>query len=210
MDSFPYKLSIILFLKIIFCLLFCLTKFDGPYQAHPSLTDNECMKLCKLIDCQKLSQEASNHAAQNDRLPVQMVIRVLYFEQLHLKSALSESSADGSFSQRLIGSSGIPSTAVSPRDNYASLRRENRELKLEISRMRVRVSELEKEHTFMKQGMRNGRSGEHGRDFFASISRGIGRIATFGPSARKHHKSARNLQVSEGKKNGRKKRTSIA
>ncbi|XP_073008464.1 putative BTB/POZ domain-containing protein At3g08660 [Typha latifolia] len=193
------------------------TSDDGIYRAidiylkaHPSLTDNECMKLCKVIDCQKLSQEASNHAAQNDRLPVQMVIRVLYFEQLHLKSALSESSADGSFSQRLIGSSGIPSTAVSPRDNYASLRRENRELKLEISRMRVRVSELEKEHTFMKQGMRNGRSGEHGRDFFASISRGIGRIATFGPSARKQHKSARNLQVSEGKKNGRKKRTSIA
>ncbi|XP_029120576.1 BTB/POZ domain-containing protein At3g08570 isoform X2 [Elaeis guineensis] len=178
---------------------------DGLYRAidiylkaHPSLTESECKKLCKLIDCQKLSQEASNHAAQNDRLPVQMVIRVLYFEQLRLKSALSGNSGDG-FSQRMISSSGVPSAAVSPRDNYASLRRENRELKLEISRMRVRLSELEKEQAFMKQGMRDGRSGEHGRAFFASLSRGIGRIAMFGPATGKQHRSTRKLQASDGK-----------
>jgi hypothetical protein len=35
---------------------------------------------------------------------------------------------------------------VSPqRDNYASLWRKNREMKLEISRMRVRLTELERE-----------------------------------------------------------------
>ncbi|KAL4311073.1 hypothetical protein GQ457_01G035970 [Hibiscus cannabinus] len=52
------------------------------------LSEQECKKLCKFIDCQKLSQEASNHAAQNERLPVQMAVRVLYFEQLRLKNAL--------------------------------------------------------------------------------------------------------------------------
>ncbi|XP_008803011.2 BTB/POZ domain-containing protein At3g08570 [Phoenix dactylifera] len=186
---------------------------DGLYRAidiylkaHPSLTESECKKLCKLIDCQKLSQEASNHAAQNDRLPVQMVIRVLYFEQLRLKSALSGNSGDG-FSQRMISSSGVPSAAVSPRDNYASLRRENRELKLEISRMRVRLSELEKEQAFMKQGMRDSRSGEHGRAFFASLSRGIGRIAMFGPATGKQHKSTKKLQASDGKSRRRQRQS---
>ncbi|XWS13024.1 hypothetical protein CRYUN_Cryun36dG0002100 [Craigia yunnanensis] len=45
-------------------------------KAHPMLSDHECKKLCKFIDCQKLSQEASNHAAHNERLPVQMAVRV--------------------------------------------------------------------------------------------------------------------------------------
>lgn len=125
--------------------------------------ESECKKLCKLIDCQKLSQDASSHAAQNDRLPMQMVVRVLYFEQLRLKSSFSGGHSGGgeycSFSQRItmpISGSGVPSSCVSPRaagaaDSYASLRRENRELKLEVSRIRMRLTDLEKDHVSMKQ-----------------------------------------------------------
>ncbi|KAK6279669.1 hypothetical protein POUND7_019936 [Theobroma cacao] len=176
---------------------------DGLYRAidiylkaHPMLSDQECKKLCKFIDCQKLSQEAGNHAAQNDRLPVQMAVRVLYFEQLRLKNALSGNSGDGFLSQKI--SSGVPSAAMSPRDNYASLRRENRELKLEISRMRVRLSELEKEQMFMKRGMMD-KSG-NGKTFFTSLSKGIGRIGIFsGPAGGKQQKSSRKSRGSDGK-----------
>ncbi|XP_059668163.1 BTB/POZ domain-containing protein At3g08570 [Cornus florida] len=186
---------------------------DGLYRAvdiylkaHPTLTEHEIKKLCNFIDCQKLSQEACNHAAQNDRLPVQMTVRVLYFEQLRLRNALSGSSGDGFLSQKI--SSGVPSAAMSPRDNYASLRRENRELKLEISRMRVRLSDLEKEQAFMKQGMIE-KSG-NGRTFLTSISRGIGRIGIFsGPTGGKHHKSGRKSRVKEGKP-GRSRRFSVS
>lgn len=186
---------------------------DGLYRAvdiylkaHPMVTEHEIKKLCKYIDCQKLSQEACNHAAQNDRLPVQMTVQVLYFEQIRLKNALSGSSGDGFLSQKI--SSGVPSAAMSPRDNYASLRRENRELKLEISRMRVRLSELEKEQGFMKQGMME-KSG-NGKTFLTSLSRGIGRIGIFnGPGGGKHHKSGRKSRVSEGK-TGRSRRYSVS
>ncbi|XP_074558268.1 BTB/POZ domain-containing protein At3g08570-like [Curcuma longa] len=189
---------------------------DGLYRAidiylkaHPSLMESECKKLCKLIDCQKLSQEASNHAAQNDRLPLQMIVRVLYHEQVRLKSTLSVSSGDAaSFSQRLMSSNSVPSGAVSPRDNYASLRRENKELKLEISRMRVRLSELEKEQAFMKRGMTDSsRSGEHSSAFFSSISRGIGKIAMFGPAHGKQRKSTRKSQLSDGKSHRRQRQS---
>ncbi|KAE8712234.1 BTB/POZ domain-containing protein [Hibiscus syriacus] len=176
---------------------------DGLYRAidiylkaHPMLSDHECKKLCRVIDCQKLSQEASNHAAQNERLPVQMAVRVLYFEQLRLKNALCTRSGDGLLSQKI--SSGVPSAAMSPRDNYASLRRENRELKLEISRMRVRLSELEKEQVVMKRGMMD-KSG-NGKTFFNSLSKGIGRIGIFsGPGEGKHQKSGRKSRGSEAK-----------
>ncbi|CAK9142149.1 unnamed protein product [Ilex paraguariensis] len=186
---------------------------DGLYRAvdiymkaHPMLTEHECKKLCKLIDCQKLSQEACNHAAQNDRLPVQMAVRVLYFEQLRLKNAVSGSSGDGFLSQKI--SSGIPSAAMSPRDNYASLRRENRELKLEISRMRVRLSDLEKQQVFMKQGMMD--KSANGKTFLTSLSRGIGKFGIFsGPTGGKQQKSGRKSRGTVGK-TGRSRRYSVS
>lgn len=118
--------------------------------------------------------------AQNDRLPVQMVVRVLYSEQLRLKKALSGDSEEGLVDL----SSGLQNRALSPRDTYASLRRENRELKLEIARMRVRVSELEKEQMFMKQGMMD-KSGNNGGSLLTSLSKGIGKIAIFGGENRR-------------------------
>ncbi|XP_021723314.1 BTB/POZ domain-containing protein At3g08570 isoform X1 [Chenopodium quinoa] len=168
---------------------------DGLYRAldiylkaHPMISEDERNKLCKYIDCQKLSNEACNHAAQNDRLPVQMTVRVLYFEQLRLKNSMSGSSGDALFSQKI--SSGIPSAAMSPRDTYASLRRENRELKLEISRLRMRLNDLEKEQTCMKQDML-GKSG-NGKTFLTSLSKGIGKIGIFStPMGNKRQKSGR-------------------
>ncbi|KAL9227856.1 hypothetical protein vseg_003499 [Gypsophila vaccaria] len=184
---------------------------DGLYRAidiylkaHSMLSEDERKKLCKYIDCRKLSQEACNHAAQNDRLPVLMTVRVLYHEQLRLKDALSGSSGEGPFSQKM--SSGIPSAAMSPRDTYASLRRENRELRLEISRMRMRLNDLEKEQSCMKQEMLDN-SG-NAKTFFSSLSSGIGKIAIFSSSSgKKHQQSGRKAK---GSKPGRGVRDSIS
>ncbi|XP_077223494.1 phototropic-responsive NPH3 family protein [Tasmannia lanceolata] len=136
---------------------------DGLYRAvdiflkvHPNIKDSDRYRLCKTIDCQKLSQEACSHAAQNERLPVQMAVQVLYFEQIRLRNAMNGGhtqfffgSTNGHYPQR--SSSGAGSGAISPRDNYASVRRENRELKLEVARMRMRLTDLEKDHVSMKQ-----------------------------------------------------------
>lgn len=136
---------------------------DGLYRAvdiflkvHPNIKDSERYRLCKTIDCQKLSQEACSHAAQNERLPVQMAVQVLYFEQIRLRNAMN-----GGHNQFLFGSlpghlpqrssSGAGSGTISPGDNYASVRRENRDLKLEVTRMRMRLTDLEKDHVSMKQ-----------------------------------------------------------
>ncbi|KAL2345386.1 hypothetical protein Fmac_006671 [Flemingia macrophylla] len=132
---------------------------DGLYRAvdiflkvHPNMKDSERYRLCKTIDCQKLTQEACSHAAQNERLPVQMAVQVLYFEQMRLRNAMNGGHNQlffGQFPQR--SGSGAGSGAISPRDNYASVRRENRELKLEVARMRMRLTDLEKDHVSMKQ-----------------------------------------------------------
>jgi hypothetical protein len=58
-------------------------------QAHPWLTDSEREQLCRLMNCQKLSLEACTHAAQNERLPLRVVVQVLFFEQLRLRTTVS-------------------------------------------------------------------------------------------------------------------------
>ncbi|KAI3975551.1 hypothetical protein MKX01_002383 [Papaver californicum] len=49
---------------------------------HPSLTKSERKKICGLMDVKKLTVNASMHAAQNERLPLCVVVQVLYFEQI--------------------------------------------------------------------------------------------------------------------------------
>lgn len=50
-------------------------------QEHPGLNKGEKKRICKLMDCKKLSPDACRHAAQNERLPLRVVVQVLFFEQ---------------------------------------------------------------------------------------------------------------------------------
>ncbi|XP_077238129.1 phototropic-responsive NPH3 family protein NPY1-like [Tasmannia lanceolata] len=67
---------------------------DGLYRAidiylkeHSGLTKSERKKICSLMDVKKLSMDASMHAAQNDRLPLRVVVQVLFFEQVRAAAA---------------------------------------------------------------------------------------------------------------------------
>lgn len=56
-------------------------KFEYAMQAHPDLTKSERKRLCRVLDCKRLSMEACMHAAQNEMLPLRVVVQVLFFEQ---------------------------------------------------------------------------------------------------------------------------------
>lgn len=169
------------------------------FQAHQSLSDPDRRRLCKLIDFQKLSQESGAHAAQNERLPLQSIVQVLYFEQMRLRNSLFCSYPDDDHkpmqqSWRL--NSGAVSAAMSPRDNYASLRRENRELKLELARMRMRLNDLEKDHVCMKKNMEKSNS----RRFMSTFTKKIGRLNIFGHSSSRESSSpSKRSQVTDSK-----------
>uniref|UniRef100_J3LNQ7 NPH3 domain-containing protein n=1 Tax=Oryza brachyantha TaxID=4533 RepID=J3LNQ7_ORYBR len=54
---------------------------DGLYRAvdiflkvHPNIKEAERYRMCKAIDCQRLTPDACSHAAQNERLPGQMAV----------------------------------------------------------------------------------------------------------------------------------------
>ncbi|XP_062216491.1 BTB/POZ domain-containing protein NPY2-like isoform X2 [Phragmites australis] len=67
---------------------------DGLYRAidmylkeHPSLGKSDKRRLCGLMDCKKLSPDACAHAVQNERLPLRIVVQVLYHEQTRSSAA---------------------------------------------------------------------------------------------------------------------------
>lgn len=81
---------------------------------------------------------------------------------------------NGHFPQR--SGSGAGSGAISPRDNYASVRRENRELKLEVARMRMRLTDLEKDHVSMKQELVKSHPANK---LFKSFTKKLGKLNAF-------------------------------
>lgn len=75
---------------------------DGLYRAidmylqeHPGLTKSEKKRICSLMDCKRLSSDACTHAVQNERLPLRLVVQVLFFEQVRASSG-SEADHTGS------------------------------------------------------------------------------------------------------------------
>ncbi|KAJ8899838.1 hypothetical protein K2173_019541 [Erythroxylum novogranatense] len=115
---------------------------DVYLKAHPWLTDSEREQLCRLMNCQKLSLEASTHAAQNERLPLRVIVQVLFFEQLRLRTSVSGwffVSENLDNSQNPCGNLGFPKIDAS---------QDRTEV---VADMKERVSELEKECVNMKQ-----------------------------------------------------------
>ncbi|XP_062089784.1 root phototropism protein 3 [Humulus lupulus] len=91
---------------------------DTYLKAHPSASKHERKSLCRLIDCRKLSPEASLHAAQNERLPVRAVIQVLFSEQSKYSRNNNVSDWSGSFSGTRSPNLGLeqPSRCLSKRE----------------------------------------------------------------------------------------------
>lgn len=90
------------------------------------------------MNCQKLSREACAHAAQNERLPVQTIVQVLYYEQQRLREAMNGSHGGEREVPPLTSKSNVYS------DDFSSLRRENEDLKIELVKMKMKMREIER------------------------------------------------------------------
>lgn len=119
---------------------------DSQFQSHQWLTDSEKEQICRLINCQKLSLEASTHAAQNERLPLRVVVQVLFFEQLKLRTSVAGwffASDSVENTQNLSANLGLIRNDGNTPPNPV----------LALDNMKERVAELEKECLSMKQDL---------------------------------------------------------
>lgn len=125
-------------------------------KAHPWVTEEERERICSIMDCQKLSLEACTHAAQNERLPLRVVVQVLFFEQLQLRNAIAGAflAADGNDPARPSHINpatdlAMPGPAVGG-DGWNNALQENQVLRIDMDTMRSRVHELERECSTMR------------------------------------------------------------
>lgn len=143
------------------------------------------------MDCQKLSREACAHAAQNDRLPVQTVVQVLYHEQQRLRDVMNGS---GDSPAVIPSKVNLYTTDVHPvSGELSSLKRENQDLKLELVKMKMRLKEIEKS-TSAKTAVSNpmgsitpssDKPPLPKKSFMNSVSKKLGRLYPFVPSSAK-------------------------
>lgn len=148
-------------------------------QSHPWLAESEREQLCRLMDCQKLSLEACTHAALNERLPLRVVVQVLFFEQLQLRTSIAgcflvSENLDGGSRQLRGGLTGA--AADRGCGGWASAVKENQVLKVGMDNMRMRVSELERECSHMRQEIEKlGRDkGGAGSSTWGNMSKKLG------------------------------------
>ncbi|XP_018481914.1 BTB/POZ domain-containing protein At3g26490 isoform X2 [Raphanus sativus] len=50
-------------------------------QVHQKIDKTDRKRLCRILDCKKLSVEASKNAAQNQLLPLRVIVQILFVEQ---------------------------------------------------------------------------------------------------------------------------------
>ncbi|KAG0460955.1 hypothetical protein HPP92_021252 [Vanilla planifolia] len=156
------------------------TTEDGLYRsidiylkAHPSLAEDERKKICGLMDCQRLSREACAHAAQNDRLPVQTVVQVLYFEQQRIRDYMSSSfiGGDSPAASHKAGSHGTRYHDTT--DELLQLKRENDNLKFELVKMKMQLRDNKPSGNLMPSA---DKPPLPKKSFMNSVSKKLGRL----------------------------------
>lgn len=141
----------------------------GEMQAHPNLDEIEREKICSSMDPLKLSYEARVHASQNKRLPVQIVLHALYYDQLKLRSGLDNDRS-------------TPDAAATRNQLQAdvSLIKENEALRSELMRMKLYITDMQSSNN---QGTgtssKSGTSGHKKHTFFSSMSKTLGKLNPF-------------------------------
>ncbi|EAZ23501.1 hypothetical protein OsJ_07198 [Oryza sativa Japonica Group] len=142
---------------------------DSYLKAHPTLTEHERKRLCRVMDCQKLSFDACMHAAQNERLPLRVVVQVLFTEQVKISNALASSSAALRSSSSAPGADAAPAmpttrrqlldgTPQSFQEGWAAAKKDINTLKFELESMKAKYLELQHEMDALQKQV-DGRGG---------------------------------------------------
>ncbi|XP_042036993.1 BTB/POZ domain-containing protein NPY1-like [Salvia splendens] len=114
---------------------------------HSGLTKSERKRLCGLMDVKRLTTDATMHAAQNEQLPLRVVVQVLFFEQASTSAATHAISNIDDAPRKTEENWG----KTAP-ENCKSLRKQKDELKMKEEEEAVTSGKL------VKRGCKNGGS----------------------------------------------------
>jgi len=126
------------------------------------LTKAERKKLCGLMDVRKLTADASMHAAQNECLPLRVVVQVLFFDQVR-----------SSISFQSLGHNSMYDPSSSPMNRDEGCKKTMGDncqpFKNQVSHLRIKDEELHKNGKLGK----NSKNSKSGLQLLPSRSRRI-------------------------------------
>ncbi|EXB36695.1 BTB/POZ domain-containing protein [Morus notabilis] len=135
----------------------CLGSSDGMYKGidiyldtHRDLLESEREKVCQVLDIDKMSPEACEHAAKNERLPTRVVLQALFVTQVQLRNAIMKEIA-GSQDGRGLGEE-------EEEDEEATLLGSGEEsMRSDMEKISKKMMELERECCVMKREIEKDR-----------------------------------------------------
>lgn len=119
---------------------------DGLYRAvdtyvktHPTLSEHDRRRICKVMNCDKLSLDACTHAAQNDRLPLRTIMQVLFSVQVKMRAAMQPKDPEAS-------------TVTAEQEGDWSITKEVvKALKAELERVKMKMAELQRDYNDLQR-----------------------------------------------------------
>lgn len=129
---------------------------DGIYRAidiyldkHRYLTEQEREEVCRVLDCRKMSPEACEHAAKNERLPVRFVVQMLFVSHLQLRDTITKEVQvfDDKLRQEELEEEDEKEVKVGF---------DEEEVRMEMEKMSIKVMKLERECCIMRKEIENG------------------------------------------------------
>ncbi|KAF8115782.1 hypothetical protein N665_0025s0231 [Sinapis alba] len=122
---------------------------DGLYRAidmflksHPLLSEHDRRRLCKTMNCEKLSRDACLHAAQNDRLPLRTIVQVLFSEQVKMRMMMMQDKQAAETNEE---------NPEGREDKGTSRESEVRTLKEELENVKRKMAELQDDYNELQQ-----------------------------------------------------------
>nr|GMD69187.1 root phototropism protein 2 [Ipomoea batatas] len=138
-------------------------------KAHPQLDEIEREKVCSVMDPLKLSYEARVHASQNKRLPVQIVLHALYYDQLKIRSGAEDPKSTPN--------------AIATRNQLqadVTLVKENEALRTELLQMKMFIADMQNNKGSQGSSVNKGSSASVRKPtFFSSMSKKLGKLNPF-------------------------------
>ena len=100
------------------------------------------------MDVKKLTMDASMHAAQNERLPLRVVVQVLFFEQVRAAAGV-----------QALNNGTSRSTTNIEQDCEKTMADDCKYLKKQLSQMKIKDEDIQKTGKLIKTGSKNRVSG---------------------------------------------------
>nr|GMD71207.1 root phototropism protein 2 [Ipomoea batatas] len=137
-------------------------------KAHPQLDEIEREKVCSVMDPLKLSYEARVHASQNKRLPVQIVLHALYYDQLKIRGGAEDPNSTPN--------------AIATRNQLqadVTLVKENEALRTELLQMKMFIADMQNNKGSQGSSVKGSSASVRKPTFFSSMSKKLGKLNPF-------------------------------